>query len=552
MTAPTHITFAEFIYLLLLTTTGVTLSVLNALVIGIASILPDVDTEASYVGKSVPFLSKRIERKFGHRTLTHSAPFVAALSILSLPLFAISPDIFVCFLIGYASHPFLDTMTVQGVKLFYPFSPVKCVFPLEVNNPHSYRLQTGSKMDKLLALLFFLGCIPTFFIAHQGYERFIRTTQQSIEAAVRDYNEFSKDHLVFANVHAFYMLTRQPLSGTIQIVGALNPHTLVFKGMDGNLHTLGKDFQADYVAQGVVCIKGDAARSSVRNVDMSNQLVSQITAFVDTSLEQYFFGDLTTTDKVSLPENIQLFSPITGSGGAIKFNYATYSDIRSFNLEYVFISKGILTVKSILSGMPGSTTDSLPVSLPKIDNFTQSSFTLDSRESIVFLKHRGDTLREKELIAKKTLAQFFQDQISLNEDKITAIEQENAATISDIVQTVTVAEQALAIDSLEFDHLLELSKDGFVPSSALQTSRLKIQKSTRLFSQLISSKSTLVSKSALDVRKLRIANQQLAAKARAAELQSEIRSTVNGILADIRQIQRNGKTQVTLLIKRLP
>jgi hypothetical protein len=43
--------------------------------------------------------------------------------------------------IGYASHPLLDTATVNGVKLFYPFSKVKCVFPMEMNHPHSYRLQ---------------------------------------------------------------------------------------------------------------------------------------------------------------------------------------------------------------------------------------------------------------------------------------------------------------------------------------------------------------------------------------------------------------------------
>jgi len=55
MTAQTHITFAGFIYLLLLTTTGVALNTLNMFTMAIASIIPDIDTAASFVGRAFPF-----------------------------------------------------------------------------------------------------------------------------------------------------------------------------------------------------------------------------------------------------------------------------------------------------------------------------------------------------------------------------------------------------------------------------------------------------------------------------------------------------------------
>jgi inner membrane protein len=197
MTAPTHITFTELLYLLLLTTTGVPLNAVNALVIAAASALPDIDTGASAIGKLFPFISLRLERRFGHRTLTHSIVGVAAFGLLLAlfyfalaPCCSLTPDLGICLLVGYASHPLLDTVNVNGVKLFYPFSNVRCVFPLDVNNPHRYRVPTGSRLDRALGIMFLLGCIPTFYIAQQGYERFIRVTQQSIEAAVRDYIEF--------------------------------------------------------------------------------------------------------------------------------------------------------------------------------------------------------------------------------------------------------------------------------------------------------------------------------------------------------------------------
>jgi hypothetical protein len=55
----------------------------------------------------------------------------------------------------------------------------------------------------------------------------------------------------------------------------------------------------------------------------------------------------------------------------------------------------------------------------------------------------------------------------------------------------------------------------------------------------------------LEIHKLRLSNVQLKARAKVAELQSEVRSSTHGILIDIRQILRNNKTQVTFIVKRL-
>ena len=165
MVASTHITFAEFIYLLVLTTTGVVLNSTNAIIIAFAAILPDIDTAASMIGQLCPFISKPLERRFGHRTLTHSLMMIFIIAVLGIPILFIKQDVYICMLTGYASHPLLDTATVNGVKLFYPFSKVKCVFPMEMNHPHSYRLQTGSKTDLMLSIIFFLACVPLLFIA---------------------------------------------------------------------------------------------------------------------------------------------------------------------------------------------------------------------------------------------------------------------------------------------------------------------------------------------------------------------------------------------------
>jgi inner membrane protein len=551
MTGPTHVTFAEFLYLLLLTTTGVSLNPLNAAVIALSSLLPDVDTAASTAGKLMPFISLRIERRFGHRTITHALISIAFLAAAALPLTLVNRDLYVCFMTGYASHPFLDTMTVNGVKLFYPFSPAKCVFPLEVNNPHRYRVRIGGKMDRALGLIFLLGCVPTFIVSYQGYERFIRATQQNIEAAVRDYGELSRDHTVFASITAYSMLTKQPLEGRVEVVGALNPHTLVFRGPDRMLHTMGKDFQADFVVRTILCDPGGPARYRIQHVDVGGWLLAEVISSLDTSAENFLFGDLTTGDRVSLPENIRVFTPVSGSAGTIRFNFASCEDIRACNLEGVLVTKGVLTIKTILangSGEPdsGSGIHSRPESYSRVVSL------IDPKDSLLLLKRPGDTLRETEIIARVDRARFFIEQQALLEQKLSAARERSQDLIVDFQHRISDAEQAVKVDSEECRQSEELLRNGFISPELFRVSQLKWLRNRRTASELVSSNDAAAARSALEIATLVLAIKETGAKASAAERESEIRSPVHGLLADIRRLSRDRKMEVVFIIKRLP
>ena len=253
---------------------------------------------------------------------------------------------------------------------------------------------------------------------------------------------------------------------------------------------MARDFQADYVAEKILCQKGNPAFASIRNIDVSNQILVQMFSLIDTTAENYFFGDLLATDKVAVPENIKLFSPVTGSSNTIKFNYATVEDILTYNLESVFISKGILTIKTITKRDTVATEMSSIPLYPKMENYAQLSITLDPKETITFLKQKGDTLKEKEIIAQKNSAQFFLDQVNLNEEKILSIQQQSDASINAIDQKIANAEETLRIDSMSYRQNSQLSSSGYVSSNNLETAKLKLQKDRLLLSQLISSRST--------------------------------------------------------------
>jgi hypothetical protein len=94
----------------------------------LASLLPDIDLPPSKIGRLFWFVSVPLERRFGHRTLTHSAVMVLAVAVLSWPLTLIQPLYWGCVVGGYWSHLWIDMLNIRGVDLFWP-SPMRLVRP---------------------------------------------------------------------------------------------------------------------------------------------------------------------------------------------------------------------------------------------------------------------------------------------------------------------------------------------------------------------------------------------------------------------------------------
>lgn len=101
----------------------------------LGSIMPDIDKSTTKIGKKFLLkpISLYIQKKYGHRTITHS--LIVSLIGLSLLVYSscmfrgiayyLYSNLVIGFSIGYMSHLLLDLLTVQGVPLFYPFDKTK-------------------------------------------------------------------------------------------------------------------------------------------------------------------------------------------------------------------------------------------------------------------------------------------------------------------------------------------------------------------------------------------------------------------------------------------
>jgi inner membrane protein len=553
MTGPTHISFAEFLYLLLLTTAGVSLSATHAAVVALASILPDLDTGSSAAGRVLPWVAAWVERTWGHRTLTHSLLFVAGLSVLLIPLAMWDAGLYACFLTGYASHPFLDTMTVSGVRLFYPVSSVRCVFPLDVNQPFRYRARTGSRIDRMLGLVFLAGCVPTFLIAEQGYERFIRATQRNIESAVRDYNEFSPSCIVYADIAAHNLVSKERLDGRFEIVGSLNQHTLLFRGPGGALRTLGNEYQADYVAESVLCQKGEAARVVVQQVDLSAQPFSQVQEYLDPAFEHQLFGHLSSADRIALPSEGGGFSPVTGSPGSVKLSFASYEDAVRAGLEEAFIDRGVVTIRTIERGTGAGSGLRKPEKLQAAGHgprFDRAVFQADLRDPVELLHATGDTVKLLEPLARWGQILTIQSEIDLAGARIGALREELSARLAELGVRFEKSVEEARTDSLALAAASAMSLRGFLAPGASSAAWARYRRARLEEAALGSESRAARNRCRMQVRVQESRIALLLRRREALRMHCEARSPCAGVILDITQTVREGRLHVAILIRR--
>ena len=90
-------------------------------IIGFAALLPDIDTPMSFIGKRMKVVSYSLKLFFEHRGLTHSFLFMLIIGIFGFAFFPEYNAYFIAVLFGIFAHVFLDCLTKEGVRLFWPF-----------------------------------------------------------------------------------------------------------------------------------------------------------------------------------------------------------------------------------------------------------------------------------------------------------------------------------------------------------------------------------------------------------------------------------------------
>lgn len=192
---------------------------------GLGALLPDVDTPNSRAGWCVYPLASYLERKFGHRTITHSFIGTGIFAALCAPLLWWPHLIpfYWALLAGYASHLLADSATKSGVPLAWP-NRRAWVFP----GNDQFRIKTGSTAELGVLLFFLLIGLLMIPVHRLGVRRLIHLATNSLNGAVRDTEDWS-DSRVAAHVIGYDVLNQKVVDGTWPVVGRRDDGALVIE-----------------------------------------------------------------------------------------------------------------------------------------------------------------------------------------------------------------------------------------------------------------------------------------------------------------------------------
>ncbi len=147
----THLIFSLFVGLVLLNFFEINYLFLIFILVG--SLLPDIDSVESYLGRKARIISGPIEFLFGHRGLLHTIYPVLSLFILYL-IFRI--NLILALAIGYLLHLILDAITKEGVTFF------TIPFRFKIKG----FIKTGGIFEKIL---FYVLIIASLFLIYSLY-----------------------------------------------------------------------------------------------------------------------------------------------------------------------------------------------------------------------------------------------------------------------------------------------------------------------------------------------------------------------------------------------
>ncbi len=235
MRAITHVSFSLLTLGLLSSVLHCPLSLINIIAAGFSSLLPDIDTTESTIGKVFQFISKPLDKNFGHRTITHSWIGVFGLAILCSPVYFVLPALYAAIMIGFISHLIIDCINKTGVPFFWP-SETYFVVP---GNPR-WRIEVGSKGETILCILLVALCGLVLYINSFGLRSLASSFFATPEEAVKEYRKYANSHLMDLEVSGFNNLTQQPITRErFQIIDVLGPGSLLVRDSSGSLLSIG-------------------------------------------------------------------------------------------------------------------------------------------------------------------------------------------------------------------------------------------------------------------------------------------------------------------------
>ncbi|MBD2078465.1 metal-dependent hydrolase [Leptolyngbya sp. FACHB-17] len=263
----------------------------------IGSQLPDLDTSTSYIGQIFFPVSRWLEARFPHRTITHSLLATGLLCAIALPIgyFANNLLIWSALPLGHLLTCIADCFTVKGVQWFYPI-PAWC---WSVSNPKR-RITTGEPSEYwVLVTAIALLVVGLHLGSSGGLTQQITTALGMTDGAIEVYNKKSPTHHVWADVKGIWSSDRTRADGRYFIVANEGDQFILLDSR--GIYKTGQQILTERIAPAV----GSSATTQIQSVSLVDEpIVQKLSEIAGTYPNALIL--VSGSISVDLPENVRL------------------------------------------------------------------------------------------------------------------------------------------------------------------------------------------------------------------------------------------------------
>jgi inner membrane protein len=323
--AGTHIAFASALYV-----GGAGLFEYRADLVGWAlaagaSLLPDIDLPTSKVGRILFWASTRMERNFGHRTITHSLLALLTVAALASFLYLFEPVWFWAVVGGYWSHLWIDMANIRGADLFWP-SPVRVVFP----GNRRYRIEAGSKAEMILFTVLILFTLMLYPVSGMGFRVGLQHLLGNFDMAHDSYLKNAGEHWYTLRLEARDNLSLEQVRGDYPIVGVWRKGLVVLTGDE--LRAVGMSETAhNLYPTHAELVQGEPLRVVSHRVDMRGRSLRWLLERLDTKPVYFISGEMRMGATREPPvDGIDLYRPARFSGKVLRLQFARARELAPY------------------------------------------------------------------------------------------------------------------------------------------------------------------------------------------------------------------------------
>jgi inner membrane protein len=317
MMSLTHATFSVSL-------TSIVLGTANFEVLGtaaIASLLPDIDTSKSFIGRLFFPLSSWLEKRTVHRGITHSFFATGVITLITYPLAPLGyAYLWKALILGYFWGWFADVFTKSGVEAFYP-SRGRLIIP---RNPN-LRLGTRSRAEWFLLMV--LVAIAVISININSAGGIIRGFNQALglpSGAVEAANEDASRYLLTAHIKGRNAITEMPIDASYEVIEPLTANDLLVKDSTGVVYRVGQSQESQIIPSQIRIERVKPITTKVSNLVLNDEDIYTAVQFKIQNLLSkmpnriYLSGTLTIFDAedLTLASHLDRFDTITLQPGS--------------------------------------------------------------------------------------------------------------------------------------------------------------------------------------------------------------------------------------------